>query len=82
MGTGSTAKHAVDRIEELLSQGKLKNTVEIPTSRKTHEQAVSLGIPLSDLDSHPVLDLKINGADEVVTNMNLVKGRGGRFSGR
>ncbi|CAH9081624.1 unnamed protein product [Cuscuta europaea] len=77
LGTGSTAKHAVARIGELLSEGKLKNIVGIPTSRITHEQAVSLGIPLSDLDSHPILDLAIDGADEVDTNMNLVKGRGG-----
>lgn len=77
LGTGSTAKHAVDRIGELLSQGKLKNIIGIPTSKKTHEQAVSLGIPLSDLDSHPVVDLAIDGADEVDPHMNLVKGRGG-----
>ncbi|KAJ6350999.1 hypothetical protein OIU78_007007 [Salix suchowensis] len=49
----------------------------IPTSKKTHQQAVSLGIPLSDLDSHPVVDLAIDGADEVDSNLNLVKGRGG-----
>lgn len=77
LGTGSTAKHAVDRIGELLRQGKLKNIVGIPTSRKTHEQAVSVGIPLSDLDSHPTVDLAIDGADEVDPHMNLVKGRGG-----
>ncbi|RYQ81004.1 hypothetical protein Ahy_Scaffold1g107029 isoform B [Arachis hypogaea] len=67
LGTGSTAKHAVDRIGKLLRQGKLK----------THEQALSLGIPLSDLDSHPVVDLAIDGADEVDPYLNLVKGRGG-----
>ena len=57
LGTGSTAKHAVDRIGELLRQGKLKDIVGIPTSTKTHEQALSLGIPLSDLDANPTLDL-------------------------
>lgn len=77
LGTGSTAKHAVDRIGELLHQGKLKNIIGIPTSTKTHEQALSLGIPLSDLDSHPVLDIAIDGADEIDPNLNLVKGRGG-----
>lgn len=77
LGTGSTAKHAVDRIAQLLRQGKLKNIVGIPTSTKTHEQAVSLGIPLSDLDSHSVVDLAIDGADEVDPELNLVKGRGG-----
>lgn len=77
LGTGSTAKHAVDRIAQLLRQGKLKNIVGIPTSTQTHEQAVSLGIPLSDLDSHSVVDLAIDGADEVDPDLNLVKGRGG-----
>ncbi|XP_024020720.1 probable ribose-5-phosphate isomerase 2 [Morus notabilis] len=77
LGTGSTAKHAVARIGELLRQGKLKNIVGIPTSKITHEQALAAGIPLSDLDSHPVLDLAIDGADEVDPFLNLVKGRGG-----
>ncbi|KAI4357695.1 hypothetical protein L6164_001629 [Bauhinia variegata] len=77
LGTGSTAKHAVDRIGELLRQGKLRDIVGIPTSKMTHEQAASLGIPLSDLDSHPVVDLAIDGADEVDPELNLVKGRGG-----
>ncbi|CAH8337386.1 unnamed protein product [Eruca vesicaria subsp. sativa] len=77
LGTGSTAKHAVARIAELLRQGKLQNIIGIPTSTTTHEQAVSLGIPLSDLDSHPVVDLSIDGADEVDPSLNLVKGRGG-----
>lgn len=74
LGTDSTATHAVDKIGELLHQGKLKNIVGIPTSKTTHDQAVSLGIPLSDLDSHPVIDLAIDGADEVDSSMNLVKG--------
>ncbi|PWA68676.1 Ribose 5-phosphate isomerase, type A [Artemisia annua] len=77
LGTGSTAKHAIDRIGELLKQGKLTNIIGIPTSTKTHEQALSLNIPLSDIDTHPVLDLAIDGADEVDPDMNLVKGRGG-----
>ncbi|XP_059655421.1 probable ribose-5-phosphate isomerase 2 [Cornus florida] len=77
LGTGSTARHAVDRIGELLRQGKLKNIIGIPTSKMTHEQALSLGIPLSDLDSHPIIDLAIDGADEVDPHLNLVKGRGG-----
>lgn len=77
LGTGSTAKHAVARIGELLQQGKLENIIGVPTSTITHEQALSVGIPLSDLDSHPVLDLAIDGADEVDPDLNLVKGRGG-----
>ena len=49
----------------------------IPTSKRTFEQATQLGIPLSVLDHHPKLDLAIDGANELVLDLNLVKGRGG-----
>ncbi|GAB4835993.1 Probable ribose-5-phosphate isomerase 3, chloroplastic [Ancistrocladus abbreviatus] len=77
LGTGSTAAFAVSRIGELLSSGKLSNIIGIPTSKRTFEQATSLGIPLSVLDDHPRIDLAIDGADEVDLDLNLVKGRGG-----
>ena len=50
--------------------------IGIPTSKKTQKQALSLGIPLSDLDSYPVVDLAIDGADEVDSHLNLLKGQG------
>ncbi|KAI3730475.1 hypothetical protein L1987_61645 [Smallanthus sonchifolius] len=77
LGTGSTAAFVVSKIGELLASGELKNIVGIPTSKRTQEQASSLGIPLSILDDHPKLDLAIDGADEVDPDLNLVKGRGG-----
>ncbi|XP_058091582.1 probable ribose-5-phosphate isomerase 2 [Magnolia sinica] len=77
LGTGSTATHAIARIADLLNQGHLSNIIGIPTSKQTEEQAIRLGIPLSDLDHHPILDLAIDGADEVDPHLNLVKGRGG-----
>ena len=39
LGTGSTTAFAVDRIGELLSQGKIKDIVGVPTSIATYEQA-------------------------------------------
>lgn len=77
LGTGSTAAFVVAKLGELLSRGELKNIVGVPTSKRTEEQAASLGIPLSILDDHPRLDLAIDGADEVDPELNLVKGRGG-----
>ncbi|KAI3908444.1 hypothetical protein MKW92_005510 [Papaver armeniacum] len=77
LGTGSTAAFVVSKIGELLKSGELTDIVGIPTSKRTYEQALSLGIPLSVLDDHPVLDLSIDGADEVDPDLNLVKGRGG-----
>ncbi|OAY69431.1 putative ribose-5-phosphate isomerase 2 [Ananas comosus] len=77
LGTGSTAAHALDRLGELLRRGALRDVVGIPTSLKTAAHAAAVGIPLSDLDSHPRVDLSIDGADEVDPSLNLVKGRGG-----
>ncbi|KAI9106363.1 hypothetical protein K1719_021891 [Acacia pycnantha] len=35
LGTGSTTKHTVDKIGDLLQQGKLKHIIGIPTRSKT-----------------------------------------------
>ncbi|KAL0464203.1 UNVERIFIED_CONTAM: putative ribose-5-phosphate isomerase 3, chloroplastic [Sesamum latifolium] len=77
LGTGSTAAFVVDKIGALIKSGELTDIVGVPTSKRTQEQAASLGIPLSTLDAHPHLDLAIDGADEVDPNLDLVKGRGG-----
>lgn len=39
LGTGSTAAFAVDRIGQLMKEGKLKDIVGVPTSIRTYEQA-------------------------------------------
>lgn len=77
LGTGSTAYFAVERLGQKLASGELKDIVAIPTSERTREQAESLKIPLVTLDTHPKLDVAIDGADEVDPALNLVKGRGG-----
>jgi len=75
LGTGSTAKIAVDLIGEKLSQDfKIKG---MPTSIKTKLQAEKLGIELIDIDDLNVIDLAIDGADEVAPDMSLIKGLGG-----
>lgn len=77
LGTGSTAAFAVDRIGQLLKEGKLKNIIGVPTSIRTFEQAKALGIPLATLDEQPHINVAIDGADEVDPNLDVVKGRGG-----
>lgn len=77
LGTGSTAYYAVERLGQKLASGELKDVVAIPTSVRTKDQALSLNIPLVTLDTHPKLDVAIDGADEVDPALNLVKGRGG-----
>ena len=77
LGTGSTAAYAVQEIARRLRQGRLRHIVGIPTSRRTARLALDLGIPLGDLNSRPVVDVVLDGADEVDPHRNLIKGMGG-----
>jgi ribose 5-phosphate isomerase A len=77
LGHGSTAVFAVRRIAELLKAGTLKEILGVPCSTQVEAEARQLGIPLTTLDEHPVIDLTIDGADEVDPNLDLIKGAGG-----
>jgi ribose 5-phosphate isomerase A len=77
LGHGSTAIFAVRAIAARLATGELKDIVGIPCSRQTEADARALGIPLSTLDKVSVIDITIDGADEVDPALNLIKGGGG-----
>ena len=77
LGHGSTAIFAVRRIAELLKAGALKEILGVPCSTQVEAEARQLGIPLTTLEEHPVIDLTIDGADEVDPNLDLIKGAGG-----
>jgi len=75
LGTGSTAVYAVQAVADRVKAG-LK-ILCIPTSVRTKDQAISLGIPLTTLDEHQEIDVTIDGADEIDPNLCLIKGGGG-----
>jgi len=77
LGHGSTALFALQRIAELLKGGVLSDLLGVPCSSQVEEEARKLGIPLTTFDEHPVIDLTIDGADEVDGNLDLIKGGGG-----
>jgi ribose 5-phosphate isomerase A len=77
LGTGSTAVHAIRAIGARIAGGELPEVVGIPTSRASEAEARAAGIPLSTLGEHPVVDLTIDGADEVDPAFDLIKGGGG-----
>ena len=77
LGTGSTARFAVEEIGRLLAAGQLRDIKGIPTSRATRDLAAAAGVPVTLLERHPVVDLTIDGADEVDPAGNLIKGHGG-----
>jgi ribose 5-phosphate isomerase A len=75
LGTGSTAAKFVAGLGEMVADGL--NVVCVPTSEATRQQAESLNIPLTRLDEEPILDLTVDGADELDANLTLIKGGGG-----
>jgi len=77
LGTGSTAKFAVEEIGRRLDSGELSGIVGIPTSIHTGRLAESFGIPVSSLEEYTALDLTIDGADQIDPQGNLIKGGGG-----
>jgi ribose 5-phosphate isomerase A len=77
LGTGSTASLFLQQLSRLLSTTSIHSIVGVPTSLKTEVLAKELNIPLTNLGSHPFIDLSVDGADEVDEELNLVKGRGG-----
>ncbi|MEO8355575.1 MAG: ribose-5-phosphate isomerase RpiA [Chloroflexota bacterium] len=77
LGFGSTALLAVRQLGELLGKGKLTDVLGIPSSIETETLALQLGIPLTTLEEHPVIDLTIDGADEIDPDLQLIKGGGG-----
>ena len=75
LGTGSTAEIAIDLLAERLSNKfRIKG---MATSIATEQQAKDLGIELVEIEEYDIIDIAIDGADEVSPEKNLIKGLGG-----
>jgi ribose 5-phosphate isomerase A len=74
LGTGSTVYFTIERLSERV-KGGLK-IMGIPTSYQTATRAREAKIPLTTLDDNPVIDIAVDGADEVDPKLRLIKGRG------
>lgn len=77
LGTGSTAEFFLQALGAAIKSGQLTNIRGIPTSRKSEQRAMHLGIPLTTLAECPVIDVTIDGADEIAPGLQLIKGLGG-----
>jgi ribose 5-phosphate isomerase A len=75
LGSGSTAHLFVEELAVLVAQGL--RIVGVPTSEATRTQAVRLGIPLLEDDGPWVIDVNVDGADEISVTLDLIKGGGG-----
>jgi ribose 5-phosphate isomerase A len=75
LGTGSTAAYFIKLLGEEVKKGlRIRG---IPTSVRSREQAMSLGIPVITLDDCQKIDVTVDGADEVDPQLRLIKGGGG-----
>jgi ribose 5-phosphate isomerase A len=75
LGTGSTASCFIQFLGERVRAGlKIRG---IPTSERTRQLASNLGIPLTTLEECPDIDIGVDGADEIDSHFNLIKGGGG-----
>ena len=75
LGTGSTAKYFVEALAAKVKEGL--DVRGVPTSKATADLARSLGIPLTNLDEKPYLELTVDGTDEFDSEFRLIKGGGG-----
>jgi len=75
LGSGRTADHFVRVLGTAVRDGL--RIVGVPTSEQTAALARSEGIPLATLDAEPILDVVVDGADEIDPQLRLIKGGGG-----
>lgn len=79
LGSGSTAAYAVEEIGRRIREEGLR-ILGVPTSYQSFLLAIKHHIPITTLHEHPVIDLTIDGADQVDPSLNLVKGEGGALT--
>jgi ribose 5-phosphate isomerase A len=75
LGSGRAAQAFVKALGERIRQGHL-SVRGVPTSEATASLARLEGIPLVTLGEAGILDLTVDGADEVDPNLDLIKGYG------
>ncbi len=75
LGSGSTAAFAIEALGERMKTEKIK-IMGIPSSYQAFQVAVDNGIPITTLEEHPVIDVTIDGADQLTPELYLIKGGG------
>ncbi|MCS6884282.1 MAG: ribose-5-phosphate isomerase RpiA [Acidobacteriota bacterium] len=75
LGTGSTARFAIERLGQRVASGL--SIKAVPTSEASAKLARKLSIELVSLDNVASIDITIDGADEIDTEFNMIKGGGG-----
>ncbi|MCY4107126.1 MAG: ribose-5-phosphate isomerase RpiA [Chloroflexi bacterium] len=77
LGSGSTFRYALNALARRIASGELCDIRAVPSSGATAELAQAKGIPLLPLTADLLLDLTIDGADELDGDHRMIKGGGG-----
>ena len=75
LGSGSTAAFAIEALGERVKDEKI-HVMGIPTSYQAFLLAIECGIPITSLDEHPLINVTIDGADQITPELFLIKGMG------
>lgn len=75
LGTGSTTEVFIQLLAEQIKS--FNNLIFTSTSVRTTNFATQLGLKITSFDEIDKIDLTIDGADEVDSNLNGIKGGGG-----
>jgi ribose 5-phosphate isomerase A len=75
LGSGSTSACAIEALGERIKREHL-SLLGVPTSYQAFLLAVKHGIAVTTLEEHHVIDLTIDGADQIDSKLNLIKGMG------
>ncbi len=72
VGTGSTVNYFIDAL------ATIKNNIEgaVSSSEESSKRLKNHGIEVFDLNSVDVLDVYVDGADEITKHMSMIKGGG------
>jgi len=72
VGTGSTVNHFIDAL------ATIKNKIEgaVSSSEESSKRLKAHGIEVFDLNNVDILDVYVDGADEITKHMSMIKGGG------
>src|SRR6187455_2248152 len=76
LGTGSTVRYTIERLGRRVREEGLR-IAGVATSFDSARLARDCGVPLLTFSDVDVLDLAIDGADEVDPELRMIKGGGG-----
>ncbi|MDD1721400.1 MAG: ribose-5-phosphate isomerase RpiA [Euryarchaeota archaeon] len=76
LGTGTTVAYAIAHLGQRIIDDGL-SIGGVPTSYQSLLLAVEHHVPIATLYEHAVLDLALDGADQIDTHLNVIKGGGG-----